>query len=189
MRGILWKGDWPAEHHEEKNGKMCFETFFCVWLIGIEKWHWGAKKQVRTVKYMLSQSGKKYQKILIDFSTFLYMKNETIFVEFPPLCFDDFYLLIVASRRATCNKTLPVRIFLNTEIASAWDIPWRAKPLTAKISSPIKRKSIYNRILKKNILHSSHFLLLLRDGKMIITTMVLFLSQGHLLINGSLIVS
>ena len=82
MRGILWKGDWPAEHHEEKNGKMCFETFFCVWLIGIEKWHWGAKKQVRTVKYMLSQSGKKYQKILIDFSTFLYMKNETIFVEF-----------------------------------------------------------------------------------------------------------
>ena len=33
------------------------------------------------------------------------------------------YLLIVASLLATCNKTFPVRIFLKTEIASAWDMP------------------------------------------------------------------
>ena len=46
------------------------------------------------------------------------------------------YLLIVASLLATCNRTFPERIFLNTEMASAWDIPWRARPFTAKISSP-----------------------------------------------------
>ena len=46
------------------------------------------------------------------------------------------HLLVTASRRATCNTTFPTRMFLKTEIASECDMPWSAKPLTAKTSSP-----------------------------------------------------
>ena len=60
------------------------------------------------------------------------------------------YLLIVASLLATCSKTLPDLIFLNTEMASAWDIPWRARPLTAKISSPATNKNEFQRLATSN---------------------------------------
>lgn len=46
-------------------------------------------------------------------------------------------LRAAASRRATWRTTRPIRMFLKTEMASEWDMPWRAKPFTARISSPV----------------------------------------------------
>ena len=47
--------------------------------------------------------------------------------------------LVAASLLATCSTTLPLLMFLKTDIASEWDIPWRARPFTARTSSPAKK--------------------------------------------------
>ena len=106
-----------------KEWENVFRNIFLCLIDRYRKVALGRKKAGQNCQIYVVTKWKNHQKILIDFKLFLTWENETIFVEFPPLCFDDFYLLIVASRRATCNKTLPVRIFLNTEIASACDIP------------------------------------------------------------------
>ena len=98
-----------------------------------KKWTWNDVEIIWKKVKKCSKHGLKWPKRGLNWSR--------IFFELLAHFWRFFYLLIVASRRATCNKTLPVRIFLNTEIASAWDIPWRAKPLTAKISSPIKKRN------------------------------------------------
>ena len=50
--------------------------------------------------------------------------------------------LVAASLLATCNTTLPLLMFLKTDMASEWDIPWSASPFTARTSSPAERKSV-----------------------------------------------
>ena len=46
------------------------------------------------------------------------------------------YRLVAASLLATCRTTLPLLMFLKTDMASECDIPWSASPFTARTSSP-----------------------------------------------------
>lgn len=61
---------------------------------------------------------------------------------------------------AMWRETEPCLIFLNTDIASPWDFPWRICPFTDRISSPENKKYVwvgFEKKLKIKILFLKNF--------------------------------